>query len=332
MVTGPAPRRTAVRQAISSLLRLASGDAQDAQTLVDAGSTRNAAALLRSAITRLIEAVVASEQGYTGPAETHRIPEDNPLKARLLRLDTFPGLPPALRQGGRLAAPPSTKSLAASLRDLSLILDQLRQHFGVDPEGDGPARTADSLRPPPEKPAPPPPPLPEKPSPAASRRQEASDRPPRARPAARAATAPAPPAKRARPASKSVHQAAQSVERSQQGLSSGTFWSLVDRWELADVEALRLIGHKGGLTKKGTRPRFKLTEAEGEIVTAMRSLNETMDQLGLDSAQWLAAPLRPEPFRGATPVSVIRKRRLQGLREVSRYLTQMGLLQSLDET
>lgn len=323
-------QRTAVRQAISSLLRLASGDAQDAQTLVEADSTRNAAALLRSAITRLIEAIVASEQGYTGPAETHRIPEDNPLKARLLRLDTFPGLPPALRQGGRLAAPPSAKSLAAPLRDLCLILDQLRQHFGVDPEGDGPARTADPLRPPPEKPPSPPPPL-KKPSPAASRRQEASDRLPRARPAARAATAPAPPAKRASPASKPVHQAAQPVGRSQQGLSSGTFWSLVDRWKLADVEALRLIGHKGGLTKKGTRPRFKLTEAEGEIVAAMRSLNETMDQLGLDSAQWLAAPLRPEPFRGATPVSVIRKRRLQGLREVGRYLTQMGLLQSLDE-
>ncbi|MFC7556435.1 hypothetical protein ACFQU7_35680 [Pseudoroseomonas wenyumeiae] len=59
-------RRVAVRQAIANLLRLAHADAQDARTLADAGGTRNAASLLHSAISRLIEAVVASEQGYTG--------------------------------------------------------------------------------------------------------------------------------------------------------------------------------------------------------------------------------------------------------------------------
>jgi hypothetical protein len=72
-MTVPAAKRMAVRQAIASLLRLAHADAQDARTLAEAGGTRNAASLLRSAISRLIEAVVASEQGYAGPPEIRRI-------------------------------------------------------------------------------------------------------------------------------------------------------------------------------------------------------------------------------------------------------------------
>ncbi|MFC7556436.1 hypothetical protein ACFQU7_35685 [Pseudoroseomonas wenyumeiae] len=115
------------------------------------------------------------------------------------------------------------------------------------------------------------------------------------------------------------------------GLSSGTFWSLVDHWKLPDLAALQLIGHAGGLTRKGTRPRFKLSDSETEVVAAMRALDATLAQLGLDPAQWLSTPLRPQPFRGAAPRDVIRKGRLQGLRDVSRHLMQMSLRLSLQQ-
>jgi hypothetical protein len=115
------------------------------------------------------------------------------------------------------------------------------------------------------------------------------------------------------------------------GLSSGTFWSLVDHWQLPDLEALQLIGHVGGLTQKGTRPRFKLSDSEAEVVAAMRALDATLAQLRLDPATWLSKPLRPEPFRGAAPREVIRKGRLQGLCDVGRYLTQMSLRLSLKQ-
>jgi hypothetical protein len=118
---------------------------------------------------------------------------------------------------------------------------------------------------------------------------------------------------------------------SRAGLSSGTFWSLVDHWQLPDLDALQLIGHGGGLTQKGTRPRFKLSDSEAEVVAAMRSLDATLAQLSLDPATWLSTPLRPAPFRGAAPLDVIRKGRLQGLRDVSRYLTQMSLRLSLQQ-
>ena len=317
-VTGPEMTCAALRQSVASLLRLTNGDVQDAQTLLDAGSTRNAARLLRHAVTGLIEAVVASEQGYTGPADTSRISEDNPLKADLLRLDKFPGLAPAMQQDGRLAKPPSTTFLIGPLRDVAKMLDRLKRHFGVDLEGSGQARTADPPRP--SQPEPPPPPA-AKPQPGAERRK-ADDAPPPAKAAARARPA-ARPAKTASPPP---------AARSHAGLSSGSFWALVDRWKLVDLDALRLIGHAGGLTKKGTRPRFKLTEAEAEAVAAMRSLDETLEQLCLDPAQWLQAPLRPAPFGGAKPIGLILKTRLQGLREASHYLTQMGLRLSLQES
>lgn len=100
---------------------------------------------------------------------------------------------------------------------------------------------------------------------------------------------------------------------------------------MPDLNALQLIGHGGGLTQKGTRPRFKLSDTEAEIVAAMRSLDASLAQLGLDPAQWLLTSLRPAPFRGATPLDLIRKGRLQGLRDVSRYLTQMSLRLSLKQ-
>jgi hypothetical protein len=80
----------ALRQAIVSF-RLAHADAQDAQTSAEAGSTWNAASLLHSAISRLIEAVVASKQGYAGLPEVSRIDARNPLKRSVLQLILKPG-------------------------------------------------------------------------------------------------------------------------------------------------------------------------------------------------------------------------------------------------
>jgi hypothetical protein len=327
----PPLKGAATRQAISSLLRLASSDAQDVQTLADAGSTRNAATLLRSAITRLIEAVIASEQGYTGPAEASRIGKENPLKQTLMRLDAFPDIQPALQKSGRLAPSPSVDSVSEPLRELTTVLHQFTQHFGVDLDDTGAARTADPLRP-----------LARASAPAGTSKSKASadavqregsgDRRPQSLPVSSAAALPSRPAKYSAPPSGPPHRAegTRPAARSHSGLSSGMFWALADRWKLADIDALDLIGHKGGLTKKGTRPRFKLTEEEGEIVAAMRSLSETLEQLGLDPVQWLSAPIRPDPFRGTTPISMIRERRLQGLRDTSHYLTQMGLRLSLE--
>jgi outer membrane biosynthesis protein TonB len=333
-MTVPAAKRTAVRQAIASLLRLAHDDERDARTLAEAGGTRNAASLLHSAISRLIEAVVASEQGYAGPPEIRRIDTRNPLKPSLLQLDAFLETPSALQRDGRLAAPPSAASLREPLDLFTETLARFVQHVGVDLDGSGPADTADPLRPTVEAPPPPPP----APAPA-PRRAEPVQRPaPKGRPAqrkprSRAAATSSQPAQSPpeQPAAAPAAAPKSAARAPRAGLSSGTFWSLVDHWQLPDLEALRLIGHAGGLTQKGTRPRFKLSDSEAEVVAAMHALDATLAQLGLDPATWLSVPLRPDPFRGAAPRDIIRKGRLQGLRDVSRYLTQMSLRLSLQQ-
>jgi hypothetical protein len=334
-MTVPAAQRLAVRQAIASLLRLAHADARDARTLAEAGGTRNAASLLHSAISRLIEAVVASEQGYTGPPEIRRIDARNPLKPSVLRLEAFLETPSTLQQDGRLAAPPPAASVLEPLGAFTETLERFVQHCGVDLDGSGPADTAEPLRPVVEAPPPPPPaPAPKLRRAEPARRQASGGRLSQSKPRSRAAAAPPKPAASSPPQPKAAPAEAPEpvAHASRAGLTSGTFWSLVDHWQLPDLDALQLIGHAGGLTQKGTRPRFKLCASEAEVVAAMRALDATLAQLGLEPAKWLSKPLRPEPFRGAPPLDVIRKGRLQGLRDVSRYLTQMSLRLSLQQT
>jgi hypothetical protein len=200
-------KRGAVRQAISSLLRLAHDDARDARTLAEAGGTRNAASLLHSAISRLIEAVVASEQGYAGPPEIRRISAENPLKERLLQLDAFPAASPAIQWDGRLAEPPSTASVLAPLDDLTATLEHLLQHFGVDLQATGPARTADPLRPEVQASPPPPQASPSERSSKAIRRQLAGPQPAQSKLKARAAATLPEPATLAVPPPLQVNQA-----------------------------------------------------------------------------------------------------------------------------
>jgi hypothetical protein len=321
--------RASIRQVIASLLRLADADARDAQLLADAGSERNASVLLRNAVSRLIEVVVASEQGHAGPAETGRIDARNPLKARLMALDSLPADPPALLRDGRLSDPPAAASLEGAFGELRTALSCLARHFGVDTESTGPAATAEPLRS--VVPASPPA---RKHAPAPASPKPGRQPPVKAGPAAKASTGAA-----GRPADTApARQEAEDGEPHERptphvpaGLSSGIFWSLVDHWGLPDLDALALIGHAGGLTRKGTRPRFKLTEKEAEVVAAMRSLDAALGQLGLDPAKWLLSPLRPEPFGGRPPLDVIRTGRLEGLRAVSRHVVQMGLRLSLKQ-
>jgi hypothetical protein len=330
-MTERAVHRTAVRQAIASLLRLAHADARDARTLAEAGGTRNAASLLHSAISRLIEAVVASERGYTGPPEVRRIDAHNPLKPALLQLDAVPEAPSLLQRDGRLAEPPPAASVLEPLGTFAETLKRFVQHCGVDLDGSGPAENSDPLRPAVATP-PPPTPAPKSRRAEPARRQAPDERPSPSTTRSKTAASPKP-AVSSPPQPEVAREEAPvlAAHASHAGLSSGTFWSFVDHWQLPDLDALQLIGHAGGLTKKGTRPRFKLSDSEAEVVTAMRSLDDTLAQLGLEPAEWLSKPLRTDPFQGAAPLDVIRQNRLQGLRDISRYLTQMGLRLSLQQ-
>ena len=86
---------------------------------------------------------------------------------------------------------------------------------------------------------------------------------------------------------------------------SAAFWTLMDRWQVPDRDGLRLIGHSGGLTANGTRPRFRLRDAEAARYATLRALDEALAALGLDPGRWLAVPLDPPLPGGATPLAAL---------------------------
>ncbi len=88
-------------------------------------------------------------------------------------------------------------------------------------------------------------------------------------------------------------------------VSSAVFWSLMDRWEVADTEALRLVGHPGGLTKKGTRPRFKLDGDEVEAFLGLQEIDTALDALKLHPPSWLRQAVKEQPFGGTAPLAFL---------------------------
>ena len=112
---------------------------------------------------------------------------------------------------------------------------------------------------------------------------------------------------------------------------SAAFWSLMDQWGVGDLEALRMIGHDGGLTKKGTRPRFRLQDEEAHAYAALRALDRALVTLGLEPKRWLGSPQNSQPFDGATPLAVLERQGAEGARLMIRGLTRQGLQAGLKQ-
>lgn len=108
-------------------------------------------------------------------------------------------------------------------------------------------------------------------------------------------------------------------------VSSAAFWSLIDRWKLGDLEALDLIRHPGGLTKKGTRPRFRVVGPEAELFSYLREIETALKTLGTNSADWIRQPIKEDPFKGRTPLAHIAHGGVAGARDIVRKIMATGL-------
>ena len=80
-------------------------------------------------------------------------------------------------------------------------------------------------------------------------------------------------------------------------ISSPLFWSLVDRWRLPDLTALALIGHAGGLTKRGTRPRFTLADEEAHRLANLLAIDRLLVDIHVEAGAWLRRPNGAAPFQ-----------------------------------
>ena len=298
-------------RAVAGLLRLAAAAGRDAQVLASADGLSNAARLAAQAAAWAVQAVAVSEQGWPLEGGLNDIPPENPLRPDLVALSrACPPPSAAIRPNGLPAAEPDGEQLRRGLDRLGGVLADLGERFGVALAGDSPARTPAPIRPAP-KPEPPPPP-PRKPAP-----------PPPARIVVGGKPTPRPP-----PPTEPVPPSAPISPHARSGpVASTPFWSLMDQWGVSDSDALALLGHPGGLTKKGTRPRFRLEGAEAERFAALREIDAALRALGLEPRAWLARPAAEPPFRGAPPLAFLIN---QGsARDVSRFVLQQGLRLSM---
>ena len=341
---------------MATLLRLADTDLRDAAVLEAGRDPGNAPALAGQAVTRLIDAVAATEVGWTpdqNGGSLAAIPDLNLVKRPLvtLRERLPPASPPTPGKDGAAPPPPDGGSLREGILSARTLLKELAVRFGTVLSGTGPAGSIAPLRPE-RSPEPPKQPKPT----AAERAVRSSGRTMRAPavPPARASTVGAPTAKMAAAARKATPTKgvpsprivearplapAREVEGRSAiasrapvgGVTSKSFWSLMDRWRVPDADALRLIGHAGALTKKGTRPRFKLIDTEVGAFLGFKEVDDALVLQALEPSEWLHESLKEEPFDGATPLEYLVKTRSVGIRDLIRFILQHGLKMSVSE-
>ena len=341
---------SAVKNAVGTLLRLANLDLKDASLLSSGRSAANAPALVRLALDRLALAVISTERGWPLPSadpDLSAIPDANPLKATLTEIakaQPSPQVFPAVGQDGEAEPVPDRDAIRAAILATSALLKDLASQFDVDLLGEGPAGRASPARPEPvlSPPLPSPPP-----KPAGSSRQEAAAEsiPAATKPRV---DAPAPAERKAkRPAIVTSvpepTQAATQINKPHEvagrspvdltpaanSTASTVFWALMDEWHVEDIQALALIGHPGGLTKKGTRPRFKLVGDEVTMFRGLKEIASALTSLQLEPRAWLNQPIKGAPFGGATPMAYLTDQKLAGVRKTMRFILQQGLKLSM---
>ena len=309
---------------MASLLRLAEADLKDAELLSSGRNAGNAPGLLQLAADRLVQAVLATEFGWPLRPEPSpaSIADENPLKGRLTEItkaSPWAGTP-VVSGTGAPPDPPDKQDIRAGIRIARGILKLLANEFDVDLFGDGvagtiaPARNAPTSEPGPE------PAL----SPPAKPHREPHTTP-------RQTSAPSftlPPAALPEPHEVEGRMSIE-LKRGPASTASTAFWTLMDRWDIADAAALALLGHTGGLTKKGTRPRFKLVGEEVELLRSFQEIDAALVPLQLDPKLWLHQPIKAAPFNGEAPVDYLTRTQMTGVHATLRFLLQHGLQVSM---
>jgi hypothetical protein len=106
--------------------------------------------------------------------------------------------------------------------------------------------------------------------------------------------------------------------------SSATFWDLMDRWDVADDQALELVGYDGKLPTTGRRPRFRLSTEQAGLVATLLEVDTALATAGLDPS-WLH---KRSGMGARSPLDLMRA---GAMNEVLRSLTQAALLASVQK-
>jgi hypothetical protein len=112
-------------------------------------------------------------------------------------------------------------------------------------------------------------------------------------------------------------------------ISSKLFWDLVDRWQVPDTDALALIGHEGGLTRKGTRPRFTLKGEETRRFANLAAIERLLIDIEGEAGPWLRRSQAGAPFARRKPLAFMVAGGAPAIDETRRFLEKQALRKSL---
>jgi hypothetical protein len=102
-------------------------------------------------------------------------------------------------------------------------------------------------------------------------------------------------------------------------LAAKPFWALMERWKVADADALQLIGFAGKIGKSGKRPRFRFLPAHKRATVFLVEIDIALEASG-QSNEWLHRKIRAAPFSGRSPLAVIKAEGEVGLEKTLQYL------------
>jgi hypothetical protein len=330
-------RSRILRFAVANLLRIARSELDDARVVLERGSQRNALVLTGQALAHIGVTLAASEHGWPleeWNAGLRAVPEANPLQPDLVEVDALvrQDLSLAVQADGQLAPNPDPSHVVQACDQATAILETVAKTCGVDLGGTGPARHVAPIRPKPTRTPPKPAqklqhappdnkpgprtdratphrkapvvqkPLPKRPE--ASRRKAQAEttvvRWPMDQPALKLPKIPVDP-KATAPGFAADPRPMEPVRLNHHApdVSSTAFWSLMDRWKVDDLAALKVIGHPGGLTKKGTRPRFRIMGPEAALFSYLRAIDTALQPMQSNPADWIRQPIKEVPFSGS---------------------------------
>ncbi len=114
----------------------------------------------------------------------------------------------------------------------------------------------------------------------------------------------------------------------ERSITGAAFWALIDRWRVADEQALALIGGPPR-PASGKRPRFRLAGAQVDRYELLRAIDRHLEDLRLEPAPWLATRITEKPFGRKTPAAFMAAGGPEAVALVLHYLERLAFKASL---
>jgi hypothetical protein len=105
-------------------------------------------------------------------------------------------------------------------------------------------------------------------------------------------------------------------------LTAKQFWALMERWKVADADALQLIGFAAKIGKAGKRPRFRFLPAHQRATAFLAEIDMALQASG-QSVDWVHKKIQAAPFNGRPPLALMKAEGEGGLEKTLQHLHRL---------